>query len=95
MTDERKRRTSGWFIGATTVLVLLAGYLGGYFALGHYGCEPTSDFDIHVRSFSHASLITFYYPMGWIESRIRGEPVMFLTPNSPSRDRVDPWFDPR
>ena len=84
MTAGRKRRTSGWLTAAAFVLVLLGAYVGGYFVLSEY--QPSinlvgDDLTVvpsHGRGFDFFALETAYYPMGWIECRVRGEEVFFM-----------------
>ena len=85
------RRTHPYLTATVVVLVLLAGYVGGYFWLGEYerlwdpalvGPLIMPD-QVHVRSYSHLIVKSAYVPLGWVECRLRGEHVLLLTTDDP------------
>ncbi len=87
MSDSpASQRKTVWSI-VTAVMLLLSAYVGGYFALGkhmsgtvlHYNTGETST--QHHRCFQHSPLVTIYYPMGWIECRVRSERVVLIAIN--------------
>ena len=86
MSEERRRRTPTWLNTMTVVLVLLAGYVGGYFWLGERMVrirrvggggfrEPHRIEADQYRLFPDTVLTTIYFPVGWVESQMRGTAV--------------------
>ncbi|MAG95056.1 MAG: hypothetical protein CMJ48_15125 [Planctomycetaceae bacterium] len=80
----------------TVVALLLSAYVGGYFGLGEHDRRRTASGteSVHRRAFPHAVLSTFYYPMGWIECRVRGEWVLLGDPIDTSKPSDDHCFEP-
>ena len=62
--------------------------------LGEYQYSISGDAAItgHLRGFRYGVAYTAYYPMGWIECRVRGEPVILWTSDGTRFDYV--MFDP-
>jgi len=88
MNTIRKLR-SPWVI----VTLLLASYVTSYFAASEHHCVVfTSGLwqsfgnQFHSREFKHAWMVHFYWPMAYVESKVRGEPVSVW-----SDDPSSPW----
>jgi len=82
MTDSpNSRRSPGCLVATSIVLILLAVYVGGYFWLGEYDVQRSGSVTYHNRSFSNSDFVTTYLPLGWIECRVRNEPIWLLAPN--------------
>jgi hypothetical protein len=79
MTESpASRRVPNWLPATAVVLVLLGAYVGGYFWLGEYGMVDLDEV-CHIRDFPNTTFATAYRPMGWVECRIRRQPVVFST----------------
>lgn len=83
MSNNPQQKRRGWAIPALPLGLLAALYLAGYFTLGEHEARldsfgnswPDVEFSYHSRTFPMAMIQTAYYPMGWLESKIRGECV--------------------
>jgi hypothetical protein len=67
---------------------MLAAYVSGYFAISRYA-RITSPFLLHYREFPNKGIRTMYVPLGWLECKIRRQPLCVTTP---ALEYVD--FDP-
>jgi hypothetical protein len=82
MSENPQSKRRGWALPLVPLIVLGALYVAGYFALGKYLSQTAYNvgghsFKVgHVRSFRFPMIQLAYYPMGWLESRIRGENVV-------------------
>ena len=86
------RRTSPWLPATAGVLVLLVAYVGGYFLLDEYHVNRFGSLTFHNRRFANGAFVNAYYPMCWIECRVRGEDVMLVAPMKPPD--TDPFGSP-
>jgi hypothetical protein len=84
------RRPTGWLTATAIVLVLLGAYAGGYFGLGKYRHDGA--YGCPERVFPHGRLMDVYYPLGWIECRLRGDMLTFdcVGPPDFGPDGLDP-----
>jgi hypothetical protein len=82
MSDEPDKRSRGWIWGPSTLIVLLALYIGGYFVQGGEGIE------IHKRSVARcyrSSVVAHaYVPLGILESKILRRDVYLSFPGERS-----------
>jgi hypothetical protein len=59
--------------------LILAAYLSGYFVCSKYSIIE-SPFRLHYREFPNKEFRAAYWPMGWLECRIRQQEVCLTTP---------------
>ncbi len=67
------------------VLLLIGGYVGGYFWLGQY--DRYSDIS---RSFRYAWMRTVYAPCGWCEAKLKRKFVSLRSRDDPFEDEMYP-----
>jgi hypothetical protein len=84
------RRTHPYLTATVVVLVLLSGYVGGYFWLGEPGAGPLIGLPTEIRFFPTETLATAYYPMGWIQSRVEGTAIHIIGPETDGELFVPP-----
>lgn len=66
------RKRSAWTVVVAASLVLVALYIGGYFAIGQYARGNAGrGRSVHLREFPHSWFVISYYPLGWLESQFR------------------------
>lgn len=71
---DEKRTTMPLIVGIVVVLVLLCGYVGGYFALSEPATlQHENSTPIKVRNFKYRLLATLYKPAAFVESKLTGE----------------------
>lgn len=90
MSDARpKSKVRKWALPIFPLAVLAAMYVAGYFMLPEYHVRVdnfTSEVE-HVRTFPLKALWRVYYPLGWLEYKIRGETVVLW-----SEDELENYF---
>jgi hypothetical protein len=86
MSSEPKRKVWWTFIPA-----LIAIYVGGYFLMGSV-VEWNHPHEI-ARWFDHRAVRKAYYPLGWLESKIRREGVDLCSPRPDSEPPGTPQCD--
>jgi hypothetical protein len=76
---------SGWW--AWAIVVLLAGYFGGYFFTSQLTWSPLAG--PRFRRFEYVWLTTIYQPIGWVEAKYTRRLVVFFTPLDSDADNRD------
>jgi hypothetical protein len=71
MSDEHSK-TNQWRWGPAALCLLLAVYVGGYFAMGDCRRFPDRSVFRHYRSYPVASM---FAPLAWLECKIRQRSV--------------------
>ncbi|QDT48170.1 hypothetical protein Pan258_22100 [Symmachiella dynata] len=83
MTTDKPKWWQSWMVYTLIGLLLTLGpYVGGYLLLGDYMEWLTlgTDYTYGVRVFKYETLAIAFWPLGWIESKIRGIPVQVESP---------------
>ena len=75
MSDER-RKSNLWFWGPVSLILLLATYVGGYFALGN----STTSGHSAMRCYRYKAVAYAYAPLGKLESTIFQRTVYLSMP---------------
>jgi len=86
MTDaapDKKERTHGIAVYVVGGLALIVIYVGAYFCLGEYEAltlyDGSGPIVLHERRFQSHIVRKAVKPLGWLESRIRNEPVTLFS----------------
>lgn len=86
MTTDKPKWWQGWIVYTLIGLLLTVGsYVGGYLLLGDYMEWLTlgTDYTYGVRVFKYETLAIVFWPLEWIESKIRGIPVQVVEGPNP------------